>query len=155
MPSCWPSPYRNSRNRLIESLGFFLFASFAWSLFTFLLNFNPSASSSSLKLWNNLVIVCIIWSIISYYHFVRVYTKPAGIFTYSGYACVLIVLALSFAGYVVREASFVNGRFQHDIGPWVFILMAILLPTIAIAMVMLIKQYRVSKDPIERNKIST
>ncbi len=82
---------------------FFLFASFAWSLFTFILSCNPSASSGYLIFWNNLVIVAVIWSIASYYHFVRVYTnRSPGVLTYCLYACVLVVLALSFGGYVVR-----------------------------------------------------
>ncbi|MFC1909615.1 diguanylate cyclase [Chloroflexota bacterium] len=62
-------------------------------------------------------------------------------------------MALSFGGYVVRDASIVNGHFYHDIGPWVFILMTILLPTIASILVMLIKKYRASTDDTERNRI--
>lgn len=144
--------FRKPVNRVFA---LFLFASFAWAFFAFMLSYNSSASSDALIFWNNLVIVSVIWSVVSYYHFVRIYTnRPSGVITYCLYAGVVVVLGLSFFGFVTKDASFINGRFHHDIGPWVFILIGILMPIIAVTMVMLVKKYRALKDPMERNKIA-
>ena len=133
----------------------YLFSSLVWSLFTFILSYHLKASSSYLIFWNNMVIVSIIWNMAAYYHFVTIYTgRKAGKLVWCEYGVVLAVIGLSFAGLVVRDAAIVNGYIYHDIGPWVYILMAILLPTIAMTMVMLVKKGREVKDSAERNKIS-
>ncbi|MFC1861550.1 histidine kinase N-terminal 7TM domain-containing protein, partial [Chloroflexota bacterium] len=143
--------FKNSVNRVFA---FFLFASFSWSLFAAILSFNPSASSSHLIFWNNMLIWALVWSFVTYYHFTRIYTgRTTGSLTYVGYAGVLVIIALSFGDYVVRDAGYVNGIFYHDIGPWLYILLAFILPTIASILVMLIKKYRASKDNVERNRI--
>jgi len=103
--------------------------------------------------WNVMVIAAIPWVAVCYYHFVRAYTnKPGGIGLYIGYALVLAVLALGLGGYIVKSAYIVNGYLYHDIGPWAYILMAIVLPFIAITIFLLLKKYRGSIDPLDRNR---
>jgi diguanylate cyclase (GGDEF)-like protein/putative nucleotidyltransferase with HDIG domain len=133
----------------------FLFVSFIWSLSSFLLTFNPSASTESLVFWNNMVIIGVVWSEIAYYHFVLVFTNSrTRTFVYVGYAFVLTVIVLAIGGFVVKDASLVNGYLHHDMGPWVGILIATLVPTLAVTMWMLIKKYKQSKDPVERNRLA-
>ena len=133
---------------------FFLLASFFWSLSTFLLSYNLSASSRHYIFWNNMVVVALMCSYIGYYHFTRIFTgRRVGVLTYCIYLLPLITLALSFGGYVVRDAGYVNGNFYHDIGPWLYILMGTLLPAIIGSLVILIKKYRASTDDVERNKL--
>jgi diguanylate cyclase (GGDEF)-like protein/putative nucleotidyltransferase with HDIG domain len=146
---------RQFRKPVNKVFSLYLFSALVWTAFTFILSYNLNASAPHLIFWNNLVIAGIIFNIAAYYHFVRVYTGHSiGILTICEYAAVFVVIALSFSGFVVRDAYMVNGFIHHDIGPWVYILMAILLPTIALTMVMLIKKYRSFKDPLERNKIA-
>ncbi|MFC2002184.1 diguanylate cyclase [Chloroflexota bacterium] len=143
--------FKKSVNR---AFALFLFASFAWCLCTTFLSINKSASSSYLIFWNNMVLVGVVWSYVSFYHFARVFTgRAVGFFTYCIYVLPLTVLALSFGSYVVRDAWIVNGHIYHDIGPWVYILMTIVLPSTVIPFWMLIKKYRALKDDVERNRI--
>jgi diguanylate cyclase (GGDEF)-like protein/putative nucleotidyltransferase with HDIG domain len=146
---------RQFKKTVNKVFGLYLFSSLLWTFCTFILSSNPNATTSHLIFWNNLVIAAIIFNVAAYYHFVRVYTGHSmGILSIIEYAAVLAVIGLSFGGMVVRDAYMANGFIHHDIGPWVYILMAILLPTIAIIMGMLIKKYRSLKDPLERNKIA-
>jgi len=116
-----------------------------------MLVFNPS--SPHLIFWNGMVITAIPWAAVSYYHFVRAYNnKPGGIGLYFGYAFVLTILALCLSGYVVKSAYFINGFLYHDIRPWDYIVGGVTFPFLATAMLMLIKRYRTSTDPIDRNR---
>jgi len=109
--------------------------------------------SEPLIFWNVMVIAAIPWVAVCYYHFVRAYNnKPGGIGLYIGYAIVIAVLALGFSGYVVKSAYMVDGFLHHDIGLWAYILMAILLPILAITIFLLLQKYRSSIDPADRNR---
>ena len=131
----------------------FLFASAIWSFTSFMLVFNPSASSQYLIFWNGLVIAAIPWVAVSYYHFIRAYiNKPGGIGLYLGYAIVLIILALCLGGYVVKSATLVDGFLYHEIRPWDYVIACILIPICATTMVMLVRRYRSSIDPTDRNR---
>ncbi len=144
---------QQARRRVNKVFALFLLASGVWSFTSFMLVYNPSASSQHLVFWNGMVIAAIPWVAVCYYHFVRAYNnKPGGIGLYIGYALVLIVLTLSLGGYVVKSATLVNGNLYHDIGPWAYILVAILMPFLATAMWMLARRYRSSTDPTDRNR---
>jgi len=136
----------------------FLSVSAVWSFASFMLTRTPNTTvqtsvSQSLIFWNIIVIAAIPAVAVCYYHFVRAYNnKPGGIGLYIGYALVGIVLVLGFSGYVVQSANMENGFLHHDIGPWAYILMAILLPFLILALVMLAKRYRSSADPTDRNR---
>jgi len=142
---------QQARRRVDKIFALFLLASGVWSFTSFMLVHNPS--SQHLIFWNVMVIAAIPWVAVCYYHFVRAYTnKPGGIGLYIGYALVLAVLALGLGGYIVKSAYIVNGYLYHDIGPWAYILMAIVLPFIAITIFLLLKKYRGSIDPLDRNR---
>ncbi len=131
----------------------FLVASEIWSFTAFMLVFNPSASSHYLTFWNGLVITAIPWVAVSYYHFIRAYNnKPSGIGVYLGYAFVLTILALCLKGYVVKHVTFVNGFMYHEIKPWDYVIAGVLIPILASIILMLVRRYRRSTDPIDRNR---
>ncbi|MFC1917038.1 diguanylate cyclase [Chloroflexota bacterium] len=143
--------FKNSVNRVFTA---FLSASFAWSLFAFILSYNPSASTSYYIFWNNILFVGVVLSFASFYHFVRIYTgRTTGFLTYLAYSPALIILALSFSDYIVRNAWMVNGYMHQDLGPWIFILMAITTPMTLGSLWMLIKKSRALEDETERNRI--
>jgi diguanylate cyclase (GGDEF)-like protein len=142
---------QQARRRADRVFAVFLFASGVWSFTSFMLVYNPS--SSQLVFWNGMVITAIPWVAVSYYHFVRAYNnKPGGIGLYVGYAFVLVVLALCLGGYVVKSVYFVDGFLYHDIGPWDYIVGGVSSPFLLIAMLMLIRRYRGSIDPTDRNR---
>jgi hypothetical protein len=110
---------QQAKRRVDKVFALFLFASAAWSFSSFMLVFDPSASSGRLIFWNEMVFTAIPWVAVSYYHFVRVFNnKRAGIGVYLGYAVVLTVLVLNLSGLVVKSASLVDGFLIHDIGNW-------------------------------------
>ncbi len=144
---------QQARRRVDKIFATFLFVSAVWSFTSFMLVFNPSASSQQLIFWNGMVIVAIPWVVVSYYHFVRAYNnKPGGIVLYLGYGFVLTILVLSLSGYVVKSATLVDGYLYHDIKPWDYVLMAVLMPLFLYILLMLARRYRRSLDPVDRNR---
>jgi len=100
-----------------------------------------------------MVIVAIPWVVICYYHFVRAYNnKPGGIGVYIGYTLVLAILGLGLAGYVVKDAYMIDGYLYHDIAPWDYVIAGILIPFLALIILMLVRRYRSSTDPTDRNR---
>lgn len=142
---------QQAKRRVDRVFAIFLAASAIWSLASFMLVHNPS--STNLTLWNSIVIAIIPWVAVCYYHFVRAYNnKPGGIGLYIGYALVLAVLGFGLSGNIVKSAYFVNGFLHHDIGPWPYIIGIILAPFLIAAMLMLVRRYRSSTDPADRNR---
>ena len=144
-----------ARRRVDKVFALFLFASGVWSFTSFMLVRNPYVSSPSpyLIFWNVMVIVAIPWVAICYYHFVRAYNnKPGGIGVYIGYTFVLAILGLGLAGYVVKDAYMIDGHLYHDIAPWDYVIAGILIPFLALIVLMLVRRYRSSTDPIDRNR---
>lgn len=149
---------QQARRRVDKVFAIFLSVSAIWSFSSFMLTRTPSTSvqssvSQPLIFWNVMVIAAIPAVAICYYHFVRAYNnKPGGIGLYIGYAIIIVVLVLGLSGYVVKSAYMADGFLHHDIGPWAYILMAILLPFLTIALFMLAQRYRSSPDPADRNR---
>ncbi len=136
----------------------FLAVSAIWSFSSFMLTRTSDTAvqtsiSQPLIFWNVMVIAAIPAVAVCYYHFVRAYNnKSGGIGLYLGYGLVLAVLGLGLSGNIVKSAHMVDGFLHHDIGPWAYILMCILLPFLVMALFMLAKRYRSSADPTDRNR---
>ncbi len=147
-----------AKRRVDKIFALYLFASGVWSFSSFMLTRISSTTtqysiSEPLIFWNVMVIAAIPWVAVCYYHFVRAYNnKPGGIGLYIGYAIVTVVLALGFSGHVLKSAYMADGYLHHDIGSWAYILMAILLPILAITIFLLVQKYRSSIDPVDRNR---
>jgi diguanylate cyclase (GGDEF)-like protein len=142
-----------AKKRVNRLFAVFLFASEIWSFTAFMLLYNVNTSTQYLIFWNGLVITAIPLVVVTYYHFLRAYNnKPGGIGVYLGYAIVLAILAFSLTGHVVKDAYFTGNLLYHDIAPWEFIIAAILTPFLALTLSMLIRRYRASTDPIDRNR---
>jgi len=131
----------------------FLLASGTWSCTSFMLTYNPSASTQTLIFWNGVLFTAAAWTIFAYYCFVRAYNnKPAGIWVYTGYAGILAILVFALTGNIVTDAYIIDGYLYHDVGYWVVILTVILLPIFFVTMWMLLQRYRKSTDPVDRNR---
>jgi diguanylate cyclase (GGDEF)-like protein/putative nucleotidyltransferase with HDIG domain len=59
---------------------------------------------------------------------------------------------LNLSGLVVKSASLVDGFLIHDIGNWDYALAAVLVPFLSLSILMLVRRYRSSIDPIDRNR---
>ena len=146
------------KKRVEKVFAVYLFASATWSFSSFMLTHDSNTAvqtsvTQPLIFWNILVIMAIPWSVVTYYHFVRAYNnKKAGLGVYAGYAVVLLIIVLGFAGYVVKSAHMVDGFLYHDISPWDYALAAIIIPFLAGTLVLLLYRYRNSTDPIDRNR---
>jgi len=131
----------------------FLLASGTWSCTSFMLTYNPTASTQTLIFWNGVLFTAAAWTIFAYYCFVRAYNnKPAGIWVYTGYAGILAILVFALTGNIVTDAYIIDGYLYHDVGYWVVILTVILLPIFFVTMWMLLQRYRRSTDPVDRNR---
>ena len=136
-----------------RSVIIFLLAAGTWSLTSFMLTYNLSASTQTLIFWNGLLFTAVAWTVVAYFHFIRAYNnKSAGVWVYIGYAIILTMLVFAFRGDIVTDASIVNGYLHHDVGYWVFITSAILLPIYGSTLWMLSQRYRRSVDPVDRTR---
>ncbi|WP_338738138.1 diguanylate cyclase [Candidatus Dehalogenimonas loeffleri] len=132
---------------------YFLSVAAFWSFTSFMLVFNPAAAPEQLQFWNEMVVVAITWIGVAYYHFVRVYVnKPGGIWVYIGYAFTFTILILALNGMVVSNVSLVNGYILHDIRPWDIVIGSIIAPFVIAGVYMLLRRYRQSIDPVDRNR---
>jgi diguanylate cyclase (GGDEF)-like protein len=144
---------QQTRRRVNTIFAIFLFAAASWSFSSFMLTSGFFASGQALIFWNGLVLIGAVWANFAYYHFVRAYTnRSAGIVVYIGYAIILAMLSFCLSGHMVKDVYLVDGYLHHDIGPWLFIMMAILVPLFFVTLWMLVQKYRRSKDPIDRNR---
>ena len=133
-----------------------VFASFlgiagAWSFTSFMLHLN--AFPEQALFWNDLLVLALSSTLVAYYHFVRVYTnKPGGIGVYLGYGMVAILAVGAFFGMVIKEASVQHGVLSNKYGIGVYILAGLSLVFIAAVLVNLIRRYKSSRDPGDRNR---
>jgi len=104
-------------------------------------------------LWNEILIIPMMWMLLAYYHFARAYAnKSAGIVLYVGYAFLVVLAVLSLNGYIVNSAYVVNGVIYHDLGTSLYIIGAADLIFIGAVILLLVQKYRNSTDPIDRNR---
>ncbi|MCK4368174.1 MAG: diguanylate cyclase [Dehalococcoidales bacterium] len=142
---------QQARKRVNRVFALLLFALGVWSFTSFMLHLN--AYPQQALLWNELLVAAILWTAVSYYHFVRAYNnKPGGIGSHLGYACVLVLLALSLSGYVVQSSYVVNGVLHHELGFSLYIIGGTSFIFLITAMLMLINRYRISTNPTDRNR---
>jgi len=142
---------QQARKRVNRVFAILLFASGVWSFTSFMLHLN--ANPQQTLLWNELLVAALLWTTVSYLHFVRSYNnKPGGISSYLGYASVLILLALSLSGYIVKSSYVVNGVLHHELGFSLYIIGGASFIFLITAMLMLINRYRSSTDPNDRNR---
>ena len=96
----------------------------AWSFTSYMLHIN--AFPQQARLWNELLSIAMIATLIAYYHFIRAYTnRPAGWGVYVGYALLVVFAVLCLKGYIVQYAYVVDGVLYHSLGISIFFIGAI------------------------------
>jgi len=122
-----------------------------WSFTSFMLHLN--AFPQQALLWNSILIIPMMWTLLAYYHFARSYAnKSGGIWLYIGYAFLIALATLSLNGYIVKSAYVINGVLYHDLGTSLYIIGAADLTFVAGVIFLLVQRYRSSTDPIDRNR---
>jgi diguanylate cyclase (GGDEF)-like protein len=130
----------------------YLAAAAIWSFTSFMLHLNTSPEQA--LFWNEVLVAALLWTLVSYYHFIRVYVKKAaGPGVYLGYGLVLALAILSLKGYVVLEAEVVDGVLVHDLGISLYLIGAVSLGFIGAVIFQLVKKYGNSIDPTDRNRV--
>jgi diguanylate cyclase (GGDEF)-like protein/putative nucleotidyltransferase with HDIG domain len=122
-----------------------------WSFTAFMLHLN--AFPSQALFWNEATTVTLVWTLITYYHFIKVYTSKAGVVDLVvGYTGLFILLVSCFMGYIVQYAYVENGILYNSLGSSIYIIGVASLTAIGAGFYLLIKKYRGSTDPTDRNR---
>ncbi|MCX6003471.1 MAG: diguanylate cyclase, partial [Chloroflexi bacterium] len=130
---------------------FYLAISAIWSFTSFMLHLN--AFPQQAMFWNEALTVALIWTLIAYYHFIRAYTnRLAGKGVYLGYVLLLGLAILCFRGYIVQYSYVIDGVLYHSLGNSIYFIGAIGLVFVSTCLYLLVKRYRSSTDPTDRNK---
>lgn len=140
-----------TRERLIFIIYLFISLLFAIITMTAIHNFFP----------NHLLVLCAfvpisgILAVISYYHFICVFTNKGNLIVVkSCYALVLfITIPLAILGYYPLNADIVNGGLSIDHGPILYLFTAIGVLLGILSIYTLVQKFRSSKDLVERNKV--
>ena len=139
------------KRQINRVFSFYLAVSAIWSFTAFMLHLN--AFPEQALFWNEALTVILIWTLVTYYHFIRAYTnKPAGILVVIGYVFLVVLAVLCFNGYIVQYAYVTNGVLYHSLGYSIYIIGAASLTYIGATLYLLIKKYRGSTDPTDRNR---
>ena len=139
------------QRRANKVFAFFLGIAAFWSFTAFMLHLD--APPEQTLLWNQILVVFLAWALIAYYHFVRAYTnRPGGIWLYVGYALLMLLAGLSFSGNIVKYSHVIDGTLYHDLGISLYFITGISLTFVGAVIFMLVRKYRGSTDPIDRNR---
>ena len=137
--------------RINKIFAFYLAVAAVWSFTSFMLHFNIFPQQA--LFWNEILVAALVWTLITYYHFIRIYTsKPAGLGLYLGYAMVSVLVVLTLNGYIVQDAYVVDGVLYHRLGISLYFVGGFSYIFVFAGLYLLIKKYRSSTDPIERNR---
>jgi diguanylate cyclase (GGDEF)-like protein/putative nucleotidyltransferase with HDIG domain len=139
------------KERTNRVFSFYLIVAAIWSFTSFMLHL--SSSPSQALFWNEALAVALIWTLISYYNFIRVYTNGTkGRELFIGYFILLVFAALSFKGYIIQYAYVIHGVLYHNIGNGIYAIGILSITPIVVGLYLLIKKYRGSTDPADRNR---
>jgi len=142
---------QDGHQRVNRVFALFLVASSVWSFTSFMLHLNVYPQHA--LIWNEVLVAALVWTVVSYYHFVRAYNnKRGGVGLYLGYAAVFTVLALALNGYIVRFAFVLNGVLYHTLGYSIYVVGGVSAVFLISAIWMLLKRYHRSIDPVDRNR---
>ena len=72
--------------------------------------------------WNEAVTIALVWTLVTYYHFIKVYTGKTGVLDLvAAYTGLLVLMLACFLGYIVRYAYVENGILYNSLGNSIYI----------------------------------
>jgi diguanylate cyclase (GGDEF)-like protein/putative nucleotidyltransferase with HDIG domain len=129
----------------------YIAVSILWSFVAFMLHLN--ASPQNTLFLNEALTLVVIWTLLAYYLFIRAYVnKTTGKQMLVGYLLLIILAILCFKGYVVKQAEIVDGILYHSISGFYYLIGVASLFAIGGGFYLLIKKYRGSTEPEDRNR---
>ncbi len=141
----------SGRRRVNRIFAFFLGVAAAWSFTSFMLH--QDAPENQTLFWNQLVVVGLVWTLVTYYHFIRAYTnRPAGIGVWAGYVVVSTLAAFSLTGNIIDYARVKDGVLDHSLGVKVYFIGAMSILFVGGVLRLLVMKYRAATDYIDRRR---
>ncbi len=143
---------KSSANRNANKLFVvYLAVAASWSFAAFMLHLN--AFPEQALLWNEILTIALVGTLITYYHFIRVYTnRVGGTFLYIGYIALALLAFLSLTGRIVEYSYISNGTLYHSLGNSIYLIgIFSLIYTIAVIL-LLVERYRSTTNPADRNR---
>ncbi len=130
----------------------FLLSGMLWSLATF---FMRSDYFPEHKLFLFQITTCAYFLfIVHFYFFIKYYLhKKSGTGVYIGYILLSTVVAISILGYLPESLTIEEGIVSPTIGIWFYPIMLALYGLAFHAIFILVKRFRYSRDPVERNRM--
>ncbi|HJX03016.1 MAG TPA: diguanylate cyclase [Dehalococcoidia bacterium] len=130
----------------------FLLAGMLWSLSTFFMR-SDYLMEQKLLLFKMTTISYFLF-IVQFYFFIKYFLhKRAGPGVYFGFALLGVVTIGSILGYIPESLTIERGTVSPKLGLWFYPIMLALYGLASHAIYMLIKRFKSSSDPIERNRI--
>lgn len=130
---------------------FYLAVAAIWSFTSFMMHLD--APPEQTLLWNQLLTIALVWTLITYYHFARAYAnKKGGFGLYIGYALLIVLSILILNGYIVEYSYVRDGILYHSLGASIYFIGAFSLAYVGMVIFTLSKKHQQSADPIERNR---
>jgi len=122
-----------------------------WSFTAFMLHLN--AFPMQALFWNEATTVALVWTLVTYYHFIKVYAGKTGVIDLvAGYSGLFIVAVFCFMGFIVKYAYVERGILYNSLGNSIYVIGVASLTANRGRFYLLIKKYRGSTDPADRNK---
>jgi diguanylate cyclase (GGDEF)-like protein len=130
----------------------FLVSTFIWSFGDI---FFRGSFLIEYKLVIGKVILCIvIWMLVQFHYFLRSFHESQPIKIPFAYGFLAITIVLAIRGYIPRNVEVTANGVNVDYGPWILIIGLLILFTLGTKnIVSLLRRYRISPDPAERNRI--
>ena len=143
---------KSSANRNANKLFVvYLAVAASWSFAAFMLHLN--AFPEQALLWNEILTIALVGTLITYYHFIRVYTNRVGdTFLYIGYITLALLAFLSLTGRIVEYSYVSDGTLYHSLGNSIYLIgIFSFVYTIAVIL-LLVERYRSTTNPADRNR---
>jgi len=129
----------------------FLIVAMLWSLSSF---FARSAFLMPYKLLLSKICICLLmWMLIQFHYLISSFYRSERIKIPLAYILLVSIIALTALGYIPRGIEITPGGVNVDYGIWVVVMFLLFLFTVGVRdMYSLLRRYRVSCDPVERNR---
>jgi diguanylate cyclase (GGDEF)-like protein/putative nucleotidyltransferase with HDIG domain len=131
----------------------YLVACSAWALTSIVLYSGYSPEHPSMA--GRLLPLMGVWALVTYCHFVSVFTRRrVKTSLVAGYAFILVLVALTALQYVPPGSPYLDALQTGTVyGAWQYVFIAAVVLFAALPMILLLRSYRASTDPLGRNQV--
>ena len=145
--------HRHTQARLNKVFLVYLGVSAGWSLSSFLAHADFNWHQPSI--WTKFVPFFSVWTTIALAHFVGAFVRRnARRIAVLGYGYLAVITLLILLGYIPQNAYLADGTVHNDYGSWLYILTIGSACFIGAAVFLLVRGYRASSSPRQRNRIT-